>query len=141
MAAQFIKEFREFAMKGNVLDLAVGVVIGTAFGRIVSSLVADIITPLMGLVTGKVDFKHLSFTVRAESGDAPAVVIQYGSFIQNVFDFLIIALSIFLMIRFLNAVRRRFERERKQEEAKTAPKSGEEKLLEEIRDLLKREKS
>lgn len=127
-------------MKGNVLDLAVGVVIGTAFGRIVSSLVADIITPLMGLLTGKVDFKHLSLTVRGEAGDAPAVVLQYGTFLQNIFDFLIIALSIFLMIRFLNAVRRRFEREKKEEEAKTTPKSGEEKLLEEIRDILKNER-
>lgn len=136
MSARLFKEFREFAIKGNVLDLAVGVVIGTAFGKIVSSLVADIVTPLLGLATGLVDFKQLSFVMRAGEGSAPPVIVQYGAFMQSIFDFLIIALSIFLMIRFLNAVRQRFEKE-KEKETVTKTKSPETRLLEEIRDLLK----
>ena len=93
MAKNFLKEFKEFAIRGNVLDLAVGVVVGTAFGKIVSSLVADIITPLISLTTGAVDFKHLSLPLREAAGGVSAVTINYGAFLQTIFDFLIIARS------------------------------------------------
>ena len=95
----FIKEFREFAMRGNVVDLAVGVIIGAAFGKIVSSLVADIIMPPLGLLIGGIDFKQFAFTLREAQGDIPAVVMHYGVFIQNVFDFVIVAFAIFMAIR------------------------------------------
>lgn len=118
-------EFKKFAMKGNVLDLAVGVVVGTAFGKIVSSLVDDLIMPIIGILIGGFDFKKLSITV----GEAE---LKYGAFIQTVVDFLIIAFSIFLFVRLIN----RFKR--KEEAAVEAPKVDEkEKLLMEIRDLLK----
>ena len=118
-------EFKKFAMKGNVIDLAVGVVIGGAFGKIVSSLVADIIMPLVGLLLGGINFSGLSFPV----GDD---VIKYGLFIQSVVDFFIIAFSIFMVIRFLN----RFKK--KEEEAEVvAGVDKKEELLTEIRDLLR----
>lgn len=118
-------EFKKFAMKGNVLDLAVGVVIGTAFGKIVSSLVDDLIMPLVGMLIGGFDFKSLSITV----GKAQ---LMYGSFIQTVVDFLIIAFSIFIFVRLIN----RFKR--KDETKEAAPKTdAKEQLLMEIRDLLK----
>lgn len=128
-----IKEFREFAMRGNVVDLAVGVIIGAAFGKIVSSLVSDIIMPPLGLLIGGVDFKQFSLVLRAAQGDIPAVVMHYGVFIQNIFDFVIVAFAIFLAIKLMNKLRR------KQEDAPAAPPkpSAEEKLLTEIRDLLK----
>ncbi|MBX9985633.1 large conductance mechanosensitive channel protein MscL [Priestia aryabhattai] len=119
-----LKEFKEFALRGNVLDLAVGVIIGAAFGKIVTSLVNDIIMPLIGLLLAGIDFKDLSFTV----GDA---TVLYGSFIQTIVDFLIVAFSIFLFIRFFN----RFKR--KEEEKEVAVLSKEEEILTEIRDLLK----
>lgn len=121
---QMLKEFKEFALRGNVLDLAVGVIIGAAFGKIVTSLVNDIIMPLIGLLLAGIDFKDLSFTV----GDA---TVLYGSFIQTIVDFLIVAFSIFLFIRFFN----RFKR--KEEEKEVAVLSKEEEILTEIRDLLK----
>ena len=118
-------EFKKFAMKGNVIDLAVGVVIGAAFGKIVSSLVADIIMPLVGLLLGGINFSGLSFPV----GDD---VIKYGLFIQSVVDFFIIAFSIFMVIRVLN----RFKK--KEEEAEVVPEvDKKEELLSEIRDLLR----
>lgn len=129
----FMKEFREFAMRGNVVDLAVGVIIGAAFGRIVSSLVADIIMPPLGLLLGGVDFKQFHFVLRAAEGTIPAVVMNYGSFIQSVFDFVIVALAIFAAIKLMNKLRRE-----KAEEPATPPSpTTEEKLLTEIRDLLK----
>jgi len=100
-------EFKEFAMRGNVIDLAVGVIIGTAFGKITSSLVNDIIMPPIGAVTGGVDFSTLSLTVKDAVGDSPAVVINYGSFINTVLDFLIIAFAIFLVIRVMNNINRK----------------------------------
>ncbi|MCG8710855.1 large-conductance mechanosensitive channel protein MscL [Brenneria sp. 4F2] len=129
-----IKEFREFAMRGNVVDLAVGVIIGAAFGKIVSSLVSDIIMPPLGLLIGGVDFKQFSIVLRAAQGDIPAVVMHYGVFIQNIFDFIIVAFAIFLAIKLMNKLRR------KEEVAPAAPPkpSAEEKLLTEIRDLLKK---
>ncbi len=100
---QMLKEFKEFALRGNVLDLAVGVIIGAAFGKIVTSLVNDIIMPLIGLLLAGIDFKDLSFTV----GDA---TVLYGSFIQTIVDFLIVAFSIFLFIRFFNRFKRKKKR-------------------------------
>ncbi len=122
----FIKEFKEFAMKGNVMDMAVGVIIGGAFGKIVSSLVDDVLMPLIGTITGGVDFTNLAIKV----GDAE---LKYGTFIQNIIDFLIIAFCIFLMIKGMNKLNKK-----KEEEPAPAPEpSNEEKLLGEIRDLLK----
>ena len=126
----FIKEFREFAMRGNVVDMAVGVIIGGAFGKIVSSLVADVFMPVLGILTGGIDFKDLKLTLTEATGDIPAVTLNYGVFIQNVFDFIIIAFAIFMMIKALNKLK-------KPVEAAKEP-SAEEKLLTEIRDLLKK---
>lgn len=123
---QFWADFKKFALKGNVFDLAVGVIIGGAFGKIVSSLVADLITPLFGIILGGVDFKGLSVTI----GES---VIQYGNFIQNVVDFLIISLTIFSFIKLVSRLTHREEKE----EPKPPEKSEEVLLLEEIRDLLK----
>ena len=122
----WLKEFREFAVKGNVVDLAVGVIIGGAFGKIVSSLVADLLMPLVGILIGGVHYEDLVFQVGAAQ-------ITYGKFIENVVDFVIIALVIFLMVKLINHVRRKEEKE-----PKVAPPARQEQLLEEIRDLLKR---
>ncbi|MBP6124078.1 MULTISPECIES: large-conductance mechanosensitive channel protein MscL [Providencia] len=130
----FLKEFREFAMKGNVVDMAVGIIIGAAFGKIVSSLVADIIMPPLGLLIGGVDFKQFSVVLRAAQEGLPAVVLNYGIFIQTIFDFVIVAFAIFMAIKVMNKVRRE-----KEEATPTEPPapSSEEVLLSEIRDLLK----
>lgn len=96
------KEFRDFAMRGNVVDLAVGVIIGAAFGKIVSSLVANIIMPPLGLLIGGVDFKQFKWILKPAEGDIPAVVMEYGNFIQTVFDFVIVAFAIFLAIKVMN---------------------------------------
>lgn len=122
-----LKEFKEFAMRGNVMDMAVGVIIGGAFGKIVSSLVDDVIMPVIGVLTGGVDFSKLSLMV----GDAE---VKYGMFIQNIIDFLIIAICIFSMIKVMN----RISAKKKEEPAAPAEPSNEEKLLSEIRDLLKK---
>jgi len=122
-----VKEFKEFALKGNVLDLAVGIVIGAAFGAIVNSLVADIIMPLIGIVMKGVDFKSLMVTV----GNAK---VTYGNFVQAIINFLIIAFALFLVIKGVNATRKK---EAAEPVAPPAP-SNEEKLLMEIRDLLKK---
>ena len=121
----WLKEFREFAIKGSVVDLAVGVIIGTAFGKIVSSLVADIIMPVIGILIGGINYEDLVL----EIGDAQ---VTYGKFIQNAIDFVVIAFVIFLMIKVINHFRRQEERE-----PKVAPPPRHEQLLEEIRDLLK----
>ena len=128
----FVKEFREFAMRGNVVDMAVGVIIGGAFGKIVSSLVGDVFMPVLGILTGGVDFKDLKITLAEAVGETPAVTLNYGAFIQNVFDFIIIAFAIFMMIKALNKLKKPAE-----EAAAPAEPSAEEKLLTEIRDLLK----
>ena len=126
-STSFIKSFMSFISKGNVIDLAVGVVIGSAFGKIVSSLVDDIIMPLVGVIIGGIDFSGLSANV----GDAK---VTYGMFIQNVIDFLIVALCIFIFIRIIN----KFKLKKEKEEIKEEPKKEEQVvLLEEIRDLLK----
>ena len=121
----WLKEFREFAVKGNVVDLAVGVIIGAAFGKIVSSLVADIVMPVIGILVGGVHYEDLVF----QWGEAQ---ITYGKFLQNVVDFIIIALVIFMMVKAINHFRRKAEKE-----PPAAPPPREVQLLEEIRDLLK----
>ncbi|MDZ7277075.1 large-conductance mechanosensitive channel protein MscL [Pantoea eucrina] len=128
------KEFRDFAMRGNVVDLAVGVIIGAAFGKIVSSLVANIIMPPLGLLIGGVDFKQFKWVLKPAQGDVPAVVMEYGNFIQTVFDFIIVAFAIFIAIKLMNKLHK------KKEVEKPAPKpTNEEVLLTEIRDLLKQQ--
>ena len=128
-----IKEFREFAMRGNVVDMAVGIVIGAAFGKIVTSFVNDVLMPPIGVALGGADFTDLSLTLKQASGDVAAVTLNYGSFMQSVIDFSIIAFAIFMVIKGMNSLK-------KKEEAAPAepPKpSAEEILLAEIRDLLK----
>ena len=138
----FIKEFKEFAMKGNVMDMAVGVIIGGAFGKIVSSLVDDVLMPIIGKLTGGVSFVDLFVTLGdgdyktlAAAKEAGASVLAYGTFIQNVFDFIIIALCIFLMIKAMNKLNRKKEEPAPEPEAPKGP--TQEELLAEIRDLLK----
>ncbi len=130
-----VSEFKDFAMRGNVVDMAVGIVIGAAFGKIVSSFVADVLMPPIGLLLGGVDFRDLALTIQAAVGDQPAVAINYGVFIQTVVDFVIIAFAIFLVIKAMNATK-------KKEEAAPPPEppkpSAEELLLTEIRDLLRK---
>ena len=133
----FIQDFKAFALKGNVMDMAVGVIIGGAFGKIVTSLVNDILMPLIGMATGGIDFTELKYVIKEAEGEAEAVVLPYGQFIQNVVDFLIIAFCIFLMVKGIAALNRTKE----EEAAAPAPApepSAEEKLLTEIRDLLKK---
>jgi len=129
-----MKEFREFAMRGNVVDMAVGIIIGGAFGKIVSSLVNDVIMPPIGLLIGGVDFSNLSLTLKEAVGDVPAVTVNYGMFINTVLDFVIIAFAIFMVIKGMNRLKR------KQEEAPKEPPAPpkQEVLLTEIRDLLKK---
>jgi large conductance mechanosensitive channel len=129
----FIKEFREFAVKGNVVDLAVGVVIGASFGKIVSSFVSDVITPPLGYLIGGVDFTKLALTLPALQQGKEDVTIRYGVFLQSTFDFMIVAVAIFLAVKAMNRLKR------KEEVAPSAPPppSRQEVLLEEIRDLLK----
>lgn len=131
-----IKEFKEFAVKGNVVDMAVGIIIGAAFGKIVSSFVGDVIMPPIGAILGGVDFTNLAITVKEASGDIPAVVIGYGKFIQTVVDFTIVAFAIFIAVKAINSLKR------KEEEAPQAPPEppAQEVLLTEIRDLLKAQK-
>lgn len=127
--SKFLTEFKEFAMKGNVIDMAVGVIIGGAFGKIVSSLVDNVLMPVLGMITGGLDFSSLDVKV----GDA---TLKYGIFLQNVIDFLIIAFCIFLMIKGINKLMHK----KKQEEVPApAEPSAQEKLLAEIRDLLKQQ--
>ncbi len=127
-----MQEFKTFAMKGNVVDMAVGIVIGGAFGKIVSSFVADVIMPPIGLIIGGVNFADLAITIKEAVGDTVAVTINYGKFIQTVFDFLIIAFAIFMVIKGMNSLKK------KEEEAPEAPPepTKEEVLLTEIRDAL-----
>ncbi|WP_413736776.1 large-conductance mechanosensitive channel protein MscL [Sodalis sp. RH21] len=131
----FLQEFRKFAMRGNVVDLAVGVIIGAAFGKIVSSLVANVIMPPLGLLIGGVDFRSFGWVLKPAQGDTPAVVLQYGIFLQNIFDFLIVALAVFCVIKLIN----RFHRKQEEEPAAPPKPSAEETLLTEIRDLLKQQ--
>lgn len=130
----FIKEFKEFAVKGNVMDMAIGVIIGGAFGKIVASFVSDVLMPPIGLLLGGVDFKDMTLKLKDAVGETPAVTLNYGMFIQNVIDFIIIAFVIFMMLKGINSLKK------KEAEAPAAPPapSNEEILLGEIRDLLKK---
>ncbi|WP_413494340.1 large-conductance mechanosensitive channel protein MscL [Shewanella baltica] len=128
-----IKEFKAFASRGNVIDMAVGIIIGAAFGKIVSSFVADIIMPPIGIILGGVNFSDLSIVLQAAQGDAPSVVIAYGKFIQTIIDFTIIAFAIFMGVKAINRLKRKEEVAPK---APAAPTKDQE-LLSEIRDLLK----
>ena len=141
---KFLQEFKEFAMKGNVMDMAVGVIIGGAFGKIVSSLVNDLLMPLVGALIGNVDFTTLSATLRQAVMDGetvvkPAVVLHYGNFIQVTVDFLIVAFCIFAVIKGIKAMKKKEEPAPAEPEA-PAPKPDDVVLLEEIRDLLKKQK-
>ena len=142
---KFFSEFKEFAMRGNVVDMAVGVIIGSAFGKIVSSLVNDIIMPLIGVVTGGMNFTDYKLVVQKAVMDGqeiikPEVTMNWGAWVQTVVDFLIVAFCIFVMIKFINNLRKKAERQ-KEAEAEPAPAAPEptkeEQLLAEIRDLLK----
>lgn len=126
-------EFKEFAVKGNVVDMAVGIIIGAAFGKIVSALVGGVIMPPIGVALGGVDFSDLAFVIKEAVGDVPAVVISYGAFIQTVIDFTIIAFAIFMVIKLINSMKKAEEEAPKEPPAP----STEEVLLTEIRDLLK----
>ncbi|MEZ6992787.1 MULTISPECIES: large-conductance mechanosensitive channel protein MscL [unclassified Aeromonas] len=128
-----IQEFKAFASRGNVIDMAVGIIIGAAFGNIVSSFVGDVIMPPIGLILGGVDFSDLAVTLKAAEGSAPAVVIAYGKFIQTIIDFLIISFAIFMGLKAINTLKK------KQEEEAAAPAgpTKDQELLTEIRDLLK----
>ena len=126
-----VKEFKEFAVKGNAIDMAVGIVIGAAFGKIVTSLVTDVITPPLGLLVGGVDFTNLAITLRSAQGTAVPVVLRYGVFIQTIFDFVVVAFSIFVLVRALNALRR------DKADAAPQPPAQDLLLLAEIRDILK----
>lgn len=128
-----MKEFKEFAVKGNVIDMAVGIIIGAAFGKIVSSFVGDIIMPPIGVLVGGVDFSNLAVVIQEASGDVAAVTLNYGKFIQSLIDFTIIAFAIFIAVKYINSLKR------KKEEAPAAEPepTKEEVLLTEIRDLLK----
>lgn len=129
-----MKEFKDFAMRGNVVDMAVGIVIGGAFGKIISSFVADVLMPPIGLAMGGVDFKELAYVLQEASGDVAAVTMNYGAFIQTLINFIIIAFSIFMVVRAMNNMKK------KEEAAPAAPPapSKEEVLLTEIRDALKK---
>jgi large conductance mechanosensitive channel len=130
---KLLDEFKAFAMKGNVVDMAVGIIIGAAFGKIISSMVSDIIMPPLGLLIGGVNFTDLKLVMKAATDVHPAVTWNYGNFLQVTFDFLIVAFAVFLLIKAMNAAKK------KQEEAPAPPApSKEETLLSEIRDLLKK---
>lgn len=129
----FFSEFRNFAIKGNMLDLAIAVVVGNAFSAVVNSLVADIITPFIGLLTNNVDFKTLAVAPR------PDLIIKYGSFLQTIINFFIISLSIFIVLKIMSAARKKIFREG-EDAVPQHEKPAQERLLEEIRDLLKEKK-
>ncbi len=133
---KMLLEFKKFAMRGNVVDMAVGIIIGGAFGKIVSSVVGDIIMPAVGVLVGGVNFTDLKLVLKQAVGDTPEVAINYGNFIQVIIDFLIIAFSVFLLVKAINAL------SRKKEEAPAEPAAppADIQLLTEIRDLLKEKK-
>jgi large conductance mechanosensitive channel len=128
-----MQEFKTFAMRGNVIDMAVGIVIGAAFGKIVSSLVGDIIMPPLGIMLSQVDFSQLAVTLRDASDGAAAVELRYGAFIQSILDFVIVAFAIFMVVKGINKMKKK---EAEKPAAPPAP-TKEETLLGEIRDLLK----
>ena len=132
---KIVNEFKAFAMKGNVTDMAVGIIIGAAFGKIVSSMVTDIIMPPLGLLIGGVNFTELKFVMKAAADGNPAVTLNYGNFLQVVFDFMIVAFAVFMVIKALNTAKRK--QEAATPASPPAPTKDQE-LLTEIRDLLKK---
>lgn len=134
---KLIEEFKTFAMKGNVVDMAVGIIIGGAFGKIVASFVNDIIMPPIGLLVGGVNFTDLAFVMKEAVGETPAVTLNYGNFIQVLIDFLIIAFAIFMMVKAMNSLKKKEDEVPAAPPAPPAP-TKEEQLLTEIRDLLKK---
>jgi large conductance mechanosensitive channel len=137
---KLVDEFKAFAMKGNVVDLAVGIIIGAAFGKIVSSMVGDIIMPPLGLLIGGVNFTDLKVILKAAEGANPAVTWNYGSFLQATFDFLVVAFAVFMVIKAINSAKKKEEAAPAAPPAPPAPPvpTKEEVLLTEIRDLLKK---
>ncbi|MDA0824278.1 MAG: large-conductance mechanosensitive channel protein MscL [Proteobacteria bacterium] len=132
-----MSEFKDFALKGNVVDMAVGIIVGAAFGKIVASLVADIIMPPIGLALGGVDFSDLAVVLQEAHGDIPAVTLNHGAFIMTIIDFLIVAFAMFMAIKAMNAAQKMREGEPEEAAPEAPPEpSAEEKLLVEIRDLL-----
>jgi large conductance mechanosensitive channel len=129
-----MKEFKTFAMRGNVVDLAVGIIIGAAFGKIVTSFVGDVLMPPIGMLLGGVDFSSFAVTLKQATADSPAVAMRYGAFLNTIIDFVIVAFAIFLVIKAINAM------QKKEESAPAAPPAPprEEVLLTEIRDLLRK---
>lgn len=132
-----LKEFRDFAMKGNVIDMAIGIIIGAGFGKIVSSLVNDILMPPLGLLIGGVDFSDKKIVIKQALEGAPEVAIKYGIFLNTLIDFTIVAFAIFMTVKIMNRMKKEAEAAKESKPA-VAVKSSQEKLLEEIRDLLKR---
>ncbi len=143
---KYLKEFQQFAVKGNVVDLAVAVIIGGAFGKIVSSLVADIVMPAIGVIVGGLNFTNLKIVLKGATVGAkgiapsPAIIMNVGIFIQNIFDFLIIAVSIFFMVKLIGKIKNRLVKEEEKEEKLAPSPTEDQKLLMEIRDLLKDKK-
>ena len=131
---KFIREFKEFAMRGNVLDMAVGVIIGGAFSKIVSSLVSDLIMPLLSIVTGRINLSALTWVINTPTADGTPITVTYGVFLQSLLDFILIALSIFLAIKCINRFHKKAEKSNGPEPVPAPTK--EELLLTEIRDLL-----
>ncbi len=131
-----IKEFREFAVKGNVVDMAVGIIIGTAFGKIVSSLVSDVVMPPIGMIIGNVEFSNLTY-ILGTNAKGETVEMRYGAFFQTLFDFLIIALAVFALVKAINTLRRAMER-KAEENPQAAEVPADIKLLTEIRDELRK---
>lgn len=127
-----MSEFKEFALKGNAVDLAVGVIIGGAFGKIVTSLIDNVIMPPIGALSGGVDFSHLALTLKAAEGEHPAVLWRYGAFLQTVMDFLVLALCVFMMVKMMN----RWKRQPEETPAEPESPPADIQLLTEIRDLL-----
>lgn len=130
-----LKEFKAFALRGNVMDLAIGVIIGGAFGKIVTSLVNDVVMPLIGLLLGNINLKEMKIVLKVAEGDLPESALLYGSFFQNIVDFFLIALSIFFVIKFINRFKKKEETVAAVAEPEAPPADVQ--LLTEIRDLLK----
>lgn len=138
MKSDIIKQFKAFAMRGNVVDLAVGIIIGGAFGKIVSSVVSDIIMPPIGILLGGLDFKDLAITLKEKTAETAAVQINYGAFINTVIDFLIIAWAIFMLVKLLDAMKKKEEAAPAPPAPSPVPPSEDVLLLREIRDLLQK---
>lgn len=135
----FLDEFKKFISRGNVVDMAVGVIVGSAFTAIVNSLVKDVVTPFIGVISGGVDFTQMKYVIAPAVGETPEIAILYGNFIQAIINFLIIAFVVFCMVKLINNMRAKLEKEKEEAPAAPPAPSAEVVLLTEIRDLLKKE--